>query len=278
MLKKNGIRPNSSTLKTGVPEILTNEKNFFIIKGRNKQKMGKNMKINHKILSLPPYISTTWKNIQSIYLDESHKLIVTLANSTKITIPNLGRPILDVIFEAHGKYMETEDSLQSPVIRPAPVTQTSLDQMSPFGFPLKIGGPEGLESIGSAMQHNPAQADAPDLPEDILNKIAGIAKVLGLENQDATPIAEPHCNCVHCQIARALSGDSKEESNEEEIITKEDLTFRDWDITQTEDSEKLYVVSNPLDPEEKYNVYLGNPLGCTCGQKNCEHIRSVLNS
>ena len=40
----------------------------------------------------------------------------------------------------------------------------------------------------------------------------------------------------------------------------------------------LIVVTNPLDANEHYNVFLGDPIGCTCGQKNCEHIRAVLNS
>jgi len=67
----------------------------------------------------------------------------------------------------------------------------------------------------------------------------------------------------------------KQESLEEEV-SAEDLKFRDWDIVQSGDD--VYIVTNPLNAEEQYNVYLGNPVGCTCGQPNCEHIRSVLNS
>jgi len=131
-----------------------------------------------------------------------------------------------------------------------------------------------MDMLGQAMQHNPNQADAADIPEDVLNKISKVAGALGLSDQENLPQAEPHCNCMHCQLARAIRGEKK--VAEEEIVTDEDLTFRDWDIEQK--SDYVYVVTNPLDNSETYNVFLGNPLGCTCGKKNCEHIRTVLNS
>ena len=59
-------------------------------------------------------------------------------------------------------------------------------------------------------------------------------------------------------------------------FSEDDLKFRDWDIEQK--SEELYEVTNPIDQNEHYQVFLGNPVGCTCGKKNCEHIRTVLNS
>ena len=61
-----------------------------------------------------------------------------------------------------------------------------------------------------------------------------------------------------------------------EEVTDEDLKFRTWDIKQP--GKKLYLVTNPLDNNENYNVFLGKPVGCTCGQKYCEHIKAVLNS
>jgi PhoH-like ATPase len=54
------------------------------------------------------------------------------------------------------------------------------------------------------------------------------------------------------------------------------VTREIWGIEQT--AEQLYKVTNPLDANEQYNVFLGTPLGCTCGLKNCEHIRAVLNT
>ena len=55
------------------------------------------------------------------------------------------------------------------------------------------------------MQHNPSQADAPDIPPDILQKIGAITKIIApTEEQVFLPKAEPNCNCFHCQIARSV--------------------------------------------------------------------------
>jgi hypothetical protein len=81
---------------------------------------------------------------------------------------------------------------------------------------------------------------------------------------------------MHCQVARAIHNESSLKKENEDIVTEEDLRFRIWDIHQT--GEKLYTVTNPLDPREQYNVFLGSPLGCTCGQNNCDHIKAVLSS
>jgi hypothetical protein len=72
-----------------------------------------------------------------------------------------------------------------------------------------------------------------------------------------------------------MNGDTTQMDDMEEI-SDDDLKFRDWEIAQTEAN--LYSVTNPLDPSEHYSVFLGEPLGCTCGSKNCEHIKAVLKS
>ena len=85
---------------------------------------------------------------------------------------------------------------------------------------------------------------------EMLNKIGAIAKAVGIDDAAILPKAEPHCNCMHCQIARAIhssiSGeeDSRLQQQQEEEVTSEDLKFRLWDINQTADN--LYIVSNPL--------------------------------
>ena len=97
------------------------------------------------------------------------------------------------------------------------------------------------------------------------------------------PRPEDDCNCFHCQVARAIREAlgivpeiHLEAAAQEEIVTDEDLTFEEWNIVQTGD--KLFTVINKLSPEEKYNVYLGHPIGCTCGNQGCEHIHVVLKS
>lgn len=244
------------------------------------------MKINSKILSLPPYISTSWKNIASLHVEETpsgHSLMIELQNSTLIEVPNLDSSIIEAIFAAHAKSLDQDPP--APQTRPTP-SKVSLGQpmnnggnneeLLGFSFPLQIGS-GGIENLGSAISHNPEQADAANLPQEILDKIAAISKAVGIDSS-MLPKAEPHCNCIHCQIARAVHGEAPKEVEEvsEEEVTPEDLKFRIWDIAQT--GQNLYVVSNPLDAKEQYNVFLGAPVGCTCGEKNCEHIRAVLNS
>lgn len=227
------------------------------------------MKINEKILNIPPYISTSWKNIISLHVEEKQGqslLVVSMKDGSRISVPGLGQTSIDAIFDAHAKYLENPSS--------NPIAGLPIEPGMNFGFPLKIGA-GGIESIGSMMQHNPDQANSPNLPREILEKIAAVAKALGIDNPGALPKAEPHCNCMHCQIARVLHGD-KELDEADIAVSEEDLKFRQWDIEQTK--EKLYAVTNPLDKNEHYSVYLGEPLGCTCGKKNCEHIRAVLES
>ena len=126
------------------------------------------------------------------------------------------------------------------------------------------------------MQHNSAQGDAPDLPAELIQKIAGIAQIMAGGDLKNFPKPEPHCNCMHCQVARAIHNGEKEDEADEETVSDEDLQFRTWDISQS--GEKLFTVTNPLDSDEHYNVFLGSPVGCTCGESHCEHIRAVLSS
>jgi hypothetical protein len=214
------------------------------------------IKINASLLHIPPYISTGWEHIESLSLEGSN-LIVILRSGAKVEIPHLDETALQNIFTFHSQILE----------RKANPLQIG------FGLPLQPGG--GMETLGAAMQHNPDLANSPDIPPEILEKITGVAKVLGLP--DEMPTAEQDCNCVHCQIARALRGEVKPvNSDVEEEVSDKDLTFRSWEIKETADH--LYLVTNPLDQSDQYRVHLKEPFGCTCGEKNCEHLRAVLNS
>jgi len=220
------------------------------------------MKINDKILSLPPYISTAWKNIVSIHVETrpfGHVLLIELVTGSKVEIPNLDTKLMEQIFSMHAAVLEKEGP-QNPI-----ATQT-------FAFPL----PFPIEGLTSTLQHNPEQADTPPLPPEILEKIQSFKGILP---EDLTSIqkAEPHCNCPYCQITRAITGDLVEATPQiEEEVSVADLTFRNWDIKQ--EGNKLFSVTNPLDNKEHYSVFLGEPVGCTCGSKNCEHIQAVLRS
>lgn len=238
------------------------------------------MKIDDKIISIPRYISTTWENVSSLRVS-GDVFIISLIDDSHIEIPNLEDATIEQAFQAHIDYVEKTDDMHSQVITGeegqfSQLSSSLLNNENVVGLPIRFGQ-GGLESFGAAMQHNPAQKDMPELPEELLKKVSSIAKILGNDDNMTLPKAEPHCNCIYCQIANAIQGvsDETEEILDEEV-TDEDLKFREWDIDQSND--KLYTVSNPLDSKEMYSVYLGNPVGCTCGEKNCDHIKAVLNS
>ena len=215
------------------------------------------IKITDKILSLPPYISTCWKNVVSLCVESrpyGHVFLIELATGTKAEVPNLDPKVIEMVFATHARVVEQEGSKTSSIL------QT-------FAFPLP------LEGMTAALQHNPEQADAPPLPPEILDKLKSLKDILP-QDPAFFPKSEAHCNCPFCQILRAVTQEEANIPLPEETISDEDLKFRTWDIKM--ENEKLYSVSNPLDPKEHYNVFLGEPLGCTCGSKNCEHIQAVL--
>lgn len=222
------------------------------------------MQITPKILNLPPYLSTTWDNIASLKTQietDSYSLFVTLKSGESIKIPNLDQPTINAIFKAHAQHIEH------------PVEETPKFRL-PFSFSLPLNKAEGpISSLGNSMHHNSEQSDLPDIPPEVLEKISMVAKAFGLDDASVLPSPQEGCNCVYCQFTRAFMEKPKNLGNEIEIL-EDDLRFRDWEIKQTAD--KLYAVTNPLDANEQYSVFLGEPLGCTCGEKNCEHIKAVL--
>lgn len=225
--------------------------------------------INEKIISIPPFISTSWNNVSALHM-KGTILAITLIDGTTINIPGLAPDVIESIFNYHTLFLEKETLPEKLTSGSGKLSFEGIE----LPFRLGIGAMEGL---GAAMQHNPAQANAPDLPQEILQKISSIAKILAPDENIILPKAEPNCNCVHCQIARALNPQlQQQEVNHEEEISDADLHFQQWDITQTGD--KLYTVINRLDTKEKYSVYLGHPIGCTCGKQGCEHILAVLKS
>ncbi len=246
------------------------------------------MKINKKIFSLPPYISTTWNHIESLHM-ERDTLIVSLHSGESIEIPKIQPELLETIFDTHASFIESEENSSVPKKHNTQETTIQFPFIN-FGseqveLPFKFGIP-GIENFQAAMQHNPEQAHLDNLPDEVLSKIRSLSKVLiPKEALESAPKGEPHCNCMYCQIAKALHQGFEEEQpypkNQEsdsfiEEINEQELRFQQWDIEQTD--QKMYNVINRLDKNEKYSVFLGNPVGCTCGQQGCEHILAVLKS
>jgi hypothetical protein len=227
------------------------------------------MKITNKMLSIPPFVTTPWGNISAIYMDEA-ELIISLQDGSLACIPDVPDQLLGEIFAAYEIYLD--DTCEEP-ITPKPQLHPSLaDASVRFGL-------SGASEVAAALTHDSTQRDAPDLPKEILEKIGAIAKVVAPEEMQMMPKAEPHCNCPHCQISRSIHSHLTDEgpSEEDEIeVTEADLAFRNWDITEM--GENLYTITNPIDETEMYRVFIGEPVGCTCGESGCEHIEAVLRS
>lgn len=249
------------------------------------------MKINRHMFHLPPYISTSWKFIAALHVEKREVvvLVVSLTTGTKIEIPNLDAKIIQAIFTIHAQVLDSEQlnkNTTSSVQNPTSANTAAAIATGENTISLNLPLPPVLantENLGAFLQHNPEQAEAPNLPHEMLEKISGLSKAIGIQDSATLPKAEPHCNCFYCQIARAMHGETPSatveelsQATEEEEVTEEDLKFRTWDIQQTADD--LFLVTNPLDAKEYYSVFLGDPIGCTCGSKNCEHIRAVLST
>lgn len=227
--------------------------------------------ITDKMLSIPPYISSSWSRIASLHMKDL-VLAITLVDGETIHIPGLANDQINLIFQYHAAYLENEH-LMHP-LNPDP--KRMMDQMGEPSIRFAIG--PSLDNLGSIMQHNPDQMNAPDLPPEVLDKIRAVSKIISSSEEIILPHAEAGCNCFHCQIARAVDPNPTIHfsTEEQEEIKKEDLEFQQWTITQI--GNQLYSVVNKLDDHEKYNVYLGQPIGCTCGKEGCEHIVAVLKS
>lgn len=213
------------------------------------------MEFNDTYFSYPPHLSALWEQIAAIAMNPSGRLEVHLKNSETITLPELSAEQTDQIFRAHANALRK--------LQPPPDL--------PNAFRIGIAA----DGLTAPLQHNPKAANAPELPPDVIEKIAQATRMVIPKEHLHEIKPEPNCQCTFCQIA-TLIHTPEELLNEGEPVLPEELHFEEWDIKQT--GEKLYTVTNKLDTLESYSVYLGQPIGCTCGKENCDHILSVLKS
>lgn len=245
---------------------------------------GKRAIINDKIISIPPYISTSWGSVSALHM-RGADLVFTLKEGPEVVIPQLPTPIISDIFSAHAQYMQVDGQLNQMgrELRAAPLIPKSLAALTDPSmaneqiFRIGIGS---LEEMGQAMQHNPDQKNMPPLPPELLGKISSIIKMIAPQDADISPKAEPHCNCMHCQIARAVHSEESAHDapakEEEPQVLDEELAFSQFEIRPTGDN--LYTVQDKLAPHQRFTVHLGDPVGCTCGKSGCEHLVAVLKS
>lgn len=241
-------------------------------------------KINDQMICIPPYVSTSWDHVTFMQAKDNTSggldLVMHLDSGAEIVIQNLDKALIDLAFSAHLKYMEANPKKGSGDKNPANLFSQFLgmspEQMENMPIRLGFGNMPGMENIEMAMQHDESKSDSEPLPKEILDRVGEMTKMIVGDQLSIFPQAHPHCNCPHCQIARAIHGETKEEEAPVEEVSEQDLQFQNWSIEEM--GSDLYRVTNPLDSDEQYQVYLGTPVGCTCGKDHCEHIKAVLRS
>jgi hypothetical protein len=232
------------------------------------------MKVNAQVLSIPPYISCPWSQVSSLCVEApagQKRLVIYMQNGSRVEIPDLSPTLIDMVFTAHGEFLD-----QTPPTKIEPHEAKHSPIPNEFSMNL-MPMPGGMNTFVDMMQHTPEQKDMPDVPKEILSKVISVIRTLAPDELKHMPKAEPHCNCFHCQLSRKAVSVIEDESEEiDGPVSDDELSFRTWDVkAETED---VFTVSNPLDPAESYRVHLKDPIGCTCGQKKCEHIEAALRS
>ena len=206
------------------------------------------MIINKQLLSIPPFISTSWKDVELLLSDGQHTLNIYLKNGTLVKISHLLKEQLDLIFKVHQEIL--------------------LAQAQDMAMPLM--DPVFFQFSGPFLEHDPELSDASPLPEEVKDKLYSLLK--GLPKLDVSKLPEAHagCMCPHCQLMNLISINEQEE----ELVTDDDLKFATWDIKQIDNHH--FKLQHPYDENEVYDVCLDAPIFCSCGQNQCEHIECVL--
>lgn len=241
------------------------------------------MKITDKILSIPPYLSTSWLNVSALYM-EGHPelqvptLVICLKDGQKIHLPELEIELLEMIFDNHTRFLAREKPKGGISILQLPAKVSLSSWMSDYltSLPLRsVGDPEDLSLF---MKHNPEINGVIPIPDEILKRVMVISKtIMRPQDREALPVPEENCQCPHCLIAQAIrKGFEQNEDHIDEEITEEDLRLGSWLIKAEADHQ--FQVSNSLDPAETFTVSLRGPVNCSCGEEHCEHIKVVLRS
>lgn len=227
------------------------------------------MKITDSHVSIPPYISTAWENISSLHSDKG-TLVFSLLDGNDIEVPHLSKEEIDEIFSRHAHFLETHKDFH----RNSP--QKFFESFSKDGSMFNLGA---IDAIGEALTHNPQNSHMPPIPPEMAKKIEAMSEMMGEDEKELITPPEDNCMCLYCQIARHILHKHETLDNPaivEENVSEEELRFEEWAVEHI--SDKMYKVTNKLDKTESYNVFLGEPIGCTCGKSNCEHVVAALRS
>jgi hypothetical protein len=238
------------------------------------------MKITSKILSIPPYLSTRWEFVESLRVIQN-VLHISLKDGSTCAIPDLQQETISQIFSFHEENLESDNQQKEELTSALEAVRGGFKEL--VNMLTKLGA-NALTSIGKALEHDPKNAGLPDIPPEMVKKVQLLVNIIPQEEILAMPEAEAGCNCMYCQINRILREAALQKGptpdglseDQEEAVEEKELEFSEWIVEPL--AEKLYKVTNKLDPKEEYRVFLGDPIGCTCGKPHCEHILAVLRS
>lgn len=206
------------------------------------------MIINKQILSIPPFISTSWQDVELLLSDGHSTLNIYLKNGTLVKISNLLKEDLDLIFKVH------QDILLSPS---QPEIPSLIDPLL-------------LSFSGSLLEHDPDLKDASPLPLEVKTKLKSLLDEIPKLDKIKLPDIHPDCHCPFCQIMNLM----QDQDHDDELVTDDDLHFSTW--KQEALSEHLIKLIHPFNHDENYLVSLDTPITCSCGQTGCEHVEHVL--
>jgi hypothetical protein len=231
--------------------------------------------ISEKLISIPPYVSTTWAQVSALQTIDN-QLHILLKGGQKVVIPDLTAEQIDEIFKHHTAFLERGIS-NLPPLTDLKSFQNILPPFIPeSSIQIALGGTDGLNPL----QHSPNNSDMPELPEEVVSKLASIIQLLipPQERSQVLGVAESHCNCMHCQVVRHIAPTSDVDSPlaPAEEVKAEEISFCEWRVADL--GENQFKVSHRLFPNDSYQVFLGQPVGCTCGKSGCEHILAALRS
>ena len=238
------------------------------------------MKVNAQVLSIPPYISCPWHQVSSLCVETlqgQKRLAIYMQNGSKIEIPDPSPTLVDVVFTAHGEFLDKVDEGFIPTSRPSSNASSNTSNFNSEILMNLVPMSPGMGSFVDLMQHCPDQKNMPDLPPEIVEKVVGVVRSIAPEEMKHMPKSEPHCNCFHCQVSRKAHASLEDIPEDLDApVSDEELQFRSWDVQP--EGDKVFIVTNPLDETESFRVHLGDPVGCTCGQNRCAHIEAALRS
>lgn len=205
------------------------------------------MIINKQLLSIPPFISTSWKDVELLLSDGKNTLNIYLKNGTLVKISHLLKEQLDLIFQVHQEIL--------------------LSQAQDISAPLV--DPLFFQFSGPFLEHDPELSDASPLPDEVKSKLLSLLKSLPKMDATKLPIAHENCGCPHCQLMNLMKG-----QEEDDIVTDEELRFATWRVEEIENN--YFKLTHPYQESEIYFVSLSDPISCSCGQNHCEHVEHIL--